>query len=666
MQGWTPLQSIRQARNQLPKVSLQRRALHLQKVSDRSGNDRTAEDEEKNGRLRRPISVVRHLSKETGPRIRVYRTSEEIGQSNNVPTDRDTGRQDLRGDTTIAPQRSKGATNNGWKTKDVPAQPQKWVGEKQIGQHHKMTGPEAPPHAGKPLKEAPSGFSSRPSRNLPRPPIIQETMPRRGKVPQYLKPDSDELEDFSMEPEEATPRSKYNSNSGKARAAHGNQKNIYRLSIKRSLKQNLREAPFSTLFNHNPFAHALAAPVREDCFTGAHLPNSCLLEFHMVETGQDTEEASLLPISLAAELISKKKDVTQLTPDEQFASMVRQQSESFEPEGSASYISGTEAAVRFVTQDPKKRVAAMVLSRRIHSEMTAQKWSKPPNWRKDMPSFVLEALRKVVAKRLQWLFSSKTNKDNPGMAFEILRGIDGADLSRLNDTDEPSCVIQLKDAATVDSHDTASTEKGVLSSVDGQVRGNSEEQASEAIKVAEDQLETLLKGAELTTSSEEEEIASEITESSSEDQESPEDISPLQPRGPRDPRPKSKKRQTGWWTSTVNRSLHAQTHALPPPLRPILSKYPTLLFRNRSVPIYNLPQLVGEEKTLALVKGTVFEGSRYVALGIGKGTVSAHVWLLRLQMYLAGERSYKALRRERQWAREWVGEGEQDGDVEED
>lgn len=76
----------------------------------------------------------------------------------------------------------------------------------------------------------------------------------------------------------------------------------------------------------------------------------------------------------------------------------------------------------------------------------------------------------------------------------------------------------------------------------------------------------------------------------------------------------------------------------PPRLNPNISnpplRFPTVRYRGRLIPVYSFEDLLGEEKTKELLKDTVFEESRCLALKAGNLTVGAQKGLLRLQGYI--------------------------------
>ena len=74
---------------------------------------------------------------------------------------------------------------------------------------------------------------------------------------------------------------------------------------------------------------------------------------------------------------------------------------------------------------------------------------------------------------------------------------------------------------------------------------------------------------------------------------------------------------------------HKAVYATPP--------YLTVSYRDGRVPVYCLEELLGSEKTGELLRGTVFEDARCVAIKAEKRTTNAQMALLRVQNFLKGE-----------------------------
>lgn len=433
----------------------------------------------------------------------------------------------------------------------------------------------------------------------------------------------------------------------------------------RTRAENKRHAPFSTAFAENPYAHALATPVREDRFSDARLPNSCLIDLHLADVGGiedadvdvdvDTEsdagsangststssrtkekererEISLLPLRLAAELISKKKPAPLLTAAEKSArdaGTIHADSIPGAPSGSASYVLARRAAIDYITAKPKTRVKGKAVGRR--TLMTSG--SAKLGWRNDMGDFILDALRRVVVKKLNWFFVNKKKPDSPGAVVGMPGG---AGRERLDEIDGVMCVLRLRPA------DVARPAGGGKSPRGLRPRTGDAKQAASLNRELD---EMLAEGEQHDTAQAEGSTASPSTDSTSRSPQSPEENSTTGFSTPT-PTPlalpnksQTHRLRTGHWsTSTHDPPFLSSTNIPAPPAAPSHTYFPTLPYRNRRVAAYNLPYLLGEEKTAALLKGTVFAEQELVAVTGNVGTVGCQVWLLKLAAYVGGRK----------------------------
>lgn len=357
-----------------------------------------------------------------------------------------------------------------------------------------------------------------------------------------------------------------------------------------------KHAPFATRFQMSAFAHALAAPIREDCFTGVHLPISCLLDFKVVDTDGARGEQSLLPVSLAAEMIPTKKPEHRMTEEEirirkAYTNELNTPRQVF----AGSYMINSEEALRFVSEDSARRVPQMVLSRRIWTTIQDQKLSGEMKWRDDMPEFVLGAMRKIALKKLGYLFMRKANKDKKGMVCAV----PGEGLELLESMSEVAFVLRLK---PVEAPDELEKEDGF------QARDMSNDEEGDMSDIG-----AVLNEHELTMRK----VDGPSTMGKDDDRLPPTTSST-------------------WWTD--EEPLHRHTLPLPPPLKSPVLHYPTARYRRRRVPLYDLTTLLDAETLDKMVKGSVFEGTTYVAMAHGLGNVAPGQWLLRLQGFVARRR----------------------------
>ncbi|KAI8939674.1 hypothetical protein NX059_003432 [Plenodomus lindquistii] len=131
--------------------------------------------------------------------------------------------------------------------------------------------------------------------------------------------------------------------------------------------------PFQRKLWENPFAHALASPVRQCRLTSILLPNDFFIALH-ARPHPTTNDPWLLPVSL----VSQEKHL-----------------------GPPFYFINRQKAV---AQLSKKKGWEKVLSPR-----TVEKFSglnlKNMVWREDMPDFVLQTMRNKILKKLSWNFN---------------------------------------------------------------------------------------------------------------------------------------------------------------------------------------------------------------------------------------------------------------------
>lgn len=81
-----------------------------------------------------------------------------------------------------------------------------------------------------------------------------------------------------------------------------------------------------------------------------------------------------------------------------------------------------------------------------------------------------------------------------------------------------------------------------------------------------------------------------------------------------------------------------KTNNFPPKVNPAFTdpraEFPTVNLDENVVPVYSLEDLMGTEETEKLLKGTVYEDARCLAMRDGELTSAAQMWLLKLQAYL--------------------------------
>ncbi|KAI9717238.1 MAG: hypothetical protein M1828_007259 [Chrysothrix sp. TS-e1954] len=446
----------------------------------------------------------------------------------------------------------------------------------------------------------------------------------------------------------------------------------------KTLGQRMKEAPFSTAFNLNPYAHALAQPVRECTVSGGRAPMSCMVDFHVYDKAKE-KERWLLPLTLAASLIPRNLP-DRLKSDKQVALLDKNAREhrSGKPTGAATHFLNRYDIIDGVHTN--KRASTAHLSRSLAQGLQAEGLGRKPQWRPDMADFVLAALRKVVVKQLRAQFLGKKIADNIG-PYASPPGED--DLARLDDMDNVMCVLKLKKTpygaersfahSTPQSIDTQHDDSEITSNYNEDPFGiddsspafdtlatdteASSKEVAELQPVDEYQSEVAEPGAgglaELNAADDvEARMASDhVHETEDPIAESPNTIgedeahttagataSQTSPTIRDGTSSSTYFRRRGHWSHAEQSSFLGKLNPLPPPIRPSTLYYPTIQYRNRRVAIFSLPQLLGETLIEQLLKGTCFADRTYVAMRLNPRTVHPHESLLKLQAYLAKEK----------------------------
>lgn len=423
---------------------------------------------------------------------------------------------------------------------------------------------------------------------------------------------------------------------------------VYRSGHQKTLAEKRRRAPFSTAFAENPYAHALSTPVREDRSTGARVPNTCLVDLHLVDNpsahtteaqwdrqkgkqAYDNPSTQLMPLSLVAELVSKKKEQKQELSDIEKEAIEARDHEvtSYQPRGAASYLTMRRDALDMVSENPAKRTKKMATGRRTLSSVG----NMHIGWRTDMGDFMLNALRKVVVKKMKWLIEGKGTADKPG-GVQAMPGLAG--LERLDMVDGVSCVLRLRPKLPTEDPPVEtgtdlqelkdgfeSTSSAETVSISKEANADSESHLAGDAALAEDV-------AELNPP------APTVIDAAS--------SLPKNPRGPGNEPPvaipnlaQQQRRREGFWSDKEPFLKHI--HVPAPPASPAQIYFPTLPYRNRRVAAYNMQHLLGDEILADLLKCTVFEKVEVVAVTSNIATVGLQVWLLKLAAFLGASKS---------------------------
>lgn len=374
-----------------------------------------------------------------------------------------------------------------------------------------------------------------------------------------------------------------------------------------TLNDSFKRAPFSTRFSMNPFAHALATPIREDSFTGAHLPTSCLVDFGLLDADTTTAEKTLLPLSLAEALIPRKKKNAALTGQErEIRARWAEEQMSISPTYSSSYVLNSSSAMSYIAGE--KRPLSLVLSRRIRETINRGTLSdKQISWRGDMPEFLLSALRKVTVRKLSFFFRNKARGDNPGVLSSVEEELG---LRKLDELDNLACVLRLKPVEGTESRTLQENHNDEASAIE------ETDAAFEGSTVPE--LDQVAYGAEADEPTSDYDPAAAVL------------------KAPREPGMADIDRfhaDHAWWPESD--ATHRRVRLLGPSLKSPLLHYPTVFYRRQRIPLYDLPTLLGDEYLADLIKDTVFVKSTHAVMAHSLGAVGAHQWLMKLQDYLA-------------------------------
>ena len=421
-------------------------------------------------------------------------------------------------------------------------------------------------------------------------------------------------------------------------AAFGFEPPYHRFGNNESLVEKGRETPFGLAFSRNPYVHSLAGPVRECCFTKVKLPRSHLLDFHVSENEDVKGGLELLPLGMLAKMVPKKKALHKLTPQE--SSMIEDveaEEQSFQPLGSANYVVPRWKALNFVSeQDTGARVFKHILNRRTQQTLASGGPGKSLHWREDMADFVLEVLRKLVMKKLRYFLNRKEVPDAHGVlaATPGCGGLVGMDL-----VDQVSCVLRLTPS---DPNDMMKSQKAsdlpAPSLQETKTLVNPieslEEDGDPVVYDAASPRSDLQAGKTTCGEDESGRHSAEQNKIGSTESSAAAQTDPYKGR-----RSKTHKFHDGPWRESENKSFLGNVHPLPSPSQPPSIYHPTMRYRNRRVPLYSLPQLLGEENTDKLIRETVFKHIDYIAVTSHSGSVELQMWLMKLQTYLAGSKA---------------------------
>lgn len=430
-----------------------------------------------------------------------------------------------------------------------------------------------------------------------------------------------------------------------------------------------KKAPFSAVLHDNPYAWALAQPSRECTFTNARLPRSCMIDFHVVDAGDPLGESSLggglqlLPLSLAADLVPRKKSEAARSPAERSA-VARVQEERRSPEGArAGHMVLQRTAVKWVSDHIKKNVFSHGVSVRARMRLAQEGLPERLGWRTDMHDVVLNGLRRVLWARIKFFFNSKKNADSEGLLIALPAG---TKFTHVHGVERAGCVLRLRKEAgsTPVMPEVSQLARRAIMKKDGQICENETgkleyadlREAQEEYKrtIAErkannmeneakyDAYDMILGKASAPNSSPE--TSSEQDVDGAEVEAEVDTADSQQPSStPDEDRHANDKLGSATWQSydsAFKRDEEMRTPwmaglgPLPPPSHPFTVYYPTVRYRNGRIPLYDLPRLLGDDIMSALLENSVFKDVEYVVVANAKGTLDALTQLIRLHTYI--------------------------------
>ncbi|KAL8952729.1 MAG: hypothetical protein Q9222_001378 [Ikaeria aurantiellina] len=172
-----------------------------------------------------------------------------------------------------------------------------------------------------------------------------------------------------------------------------------------------KPSAFQEKLRKNPYAQALATPIRTCAITGARLPNYFLLDF-----GLATHPRTGKPWQIPRLAIDPSATVTTEVPDTEKASEGTSTASS-EGDGVSATTSSTQppsravAGSNIVAQQSAMRLMSNV-KHKSYMQMIPHRWKLDSRfkageivWRKDMDTFVLDLMKKKLVQSLQFLSS---------------------------------------------------------------------------------------------------------------------------------------------------------------------------------------------------------------------------------------------------------------------
>ncbi|KAL8986378.1 MAG: hypothetical protein Q9205_000158 [Flavoplaca limonia] len=162
---------------------------------------------------------------------------------------------------------------------------------------------------------------------------------------------------------------------------------------------------FQKKLQKNPYAQALATPVRQCAITGARLPNFFLLDFGLIPHPRTGKPWQIPKLVVDENAVDRSVISTAGSAEENATST----SPAVEPMDPPKRTTRTSAGSNIVARQSAMKLIS-TLKRRSYMQLLPQRWKLDARfkadqivWRRDMDVFVLELLRRKAAKLLKYL-----------------------------------------------------------------------------------------------------------------------------------------------------------------------------------------------------------------------------------------------------------------------
>ncbi|KAL8851588.1 MAG: hypothetical protein Q9221_003520 [Calogaya cf. arnoldii] len=180
---------------------------------------------------------------------------------------------------------------------------------------------------------------------------------------------------------------------------------------------------FQKKLQKNPYAQALATPVRQCALTGSRLPDYFLVDFGLTphpRTGKPWQmpqlavDTNVVTSDVVSTVKSTEQDVTPSHPAVEPTASPKRSAQT----AAGSHIIANQAAIKLIS----------TLKQRSYVQMLPQRWKLDARfkvdqivWREDMDTLVLGLLRKKVTKLLKYLSSQPAAYIVPCQDYESIQ-----------------------------------------------------------------------------------------------------------------------------------------------------------------------------------------------------------------------------------------------------